>query len=155
MVQAKLRNRRCPDDRSARACIVGPRGLLRATANRVAAPAWTAVHKLEPGLLGESKAETGYDRGRSRDPVSPPIGGYVTTMGDGFSRGPVLGRSVTLFSFWVHELERIMQKWDATHGNLPYRLPLADSTGLECWQEAFDDGMSPQEAFDEDRHCWK
>jgi len=89
------------------------------------------------------------------DIPQPAMERSVTTMGDGFSRGPVLGRSVTLFSFWVHELERIMQKWDATHGNLPYRLPLADSTGLECWQEAFDDGMSPQEAFDEDRHCWK
>lgn len=62
------------------------------------------------------------------------------------------------FREWVDKLEEIMRKWDAKHGNLPCGLPLdrdPTSGNLLCWKDSFDDGMSPQEAFDSDQSYWE
>ena len=59
------------------------------------------------------------------------------------------------FDQWVTELERIMEEWDSEYGNLPYTLPLKASTGLGCWRESFEDGMSPAEAFASDQNYWE
>ncbi len=55
---------------------------------------------------------------------------------------------------WLPELERLMAEWDGKYGNLPYALPLRDSTGLDCWREMFDDGLTPERAFGEDQQAW-
>lgn len=55
---------------------------------------------------------------------------------------------------WLPELESIMQDWDRSWSNLPYSLPLKDSTGLDCWRDMFDDGLTPEQAFAEDQLCW-
>lgn len=55
---------------------------------------------------------------------------------------------------WITELEGIMAEWDRAWGNLPYKLPLKDSTGHECWREYFDDDYSPERAFYDDQSCW-
>ena len=58
---------------------------------------------------------------------------------------------------WLRALEQIMAAWDAKHGNLPYTLPLTsgehDGNRL-CWMDSYDDGMTPQEAFDSDQTYW-
>lgn len=60
------------------------------------------------------------------------------------------------FGDWMANLEAVMDEWKAKHGVRPYGdEPLSTATGLECWKTAFDDGKSPQEAFDEDRDCWE
>ena len=59
------------------------------------------------------------------------------------------------FDQWVTDLERIMGEWDAKHGNLPYTLPLRDSTGLDCWRDGFDNDYTPQEAFESDQSYWE
>ena len=56
---------------------------------------------------------------------------------------------------WIPELERIMELWDSRHKNLPYQLPLEHHTGLDCWQIMFDNGLSPNEAFEDDKDCWR
>lgn len=56
---------------------------------------------------------------------------------------------------WISEVERIAKAWDEKHGNYPYSLPLLQSTGHENWRDTFDDGMTPQEAFDEDQKHWE
>ena len=58
---------------------------------------------------------------------------------------------------WLSELERIMRAWDDKHGNLPYSLPLTSGEhegNRLCWMDSYDDGMTPQEAFDEDLTYW-
>ena len=52
------------------------------------------------------------------------------------------------------DLERIMQEWDLVYGNLPYTLPLLDSTGLECWKCFYIDGYTPEHTFAEDQQAW-
>lgn len=59
------------------------------------------------------------------------------------------------FAEWIGNLESIMREWDAKHGNLPYTLPLSESTGLDCWHDAFADEMTPQETFDSDQSYWE
>ncbi len=66
---------------------------------------------------------------------------------------PHTGGKLT-FEMWLDQLEGHMRGWDAQWGNLPYLLPLADSTGLDCWREMYDDGMSPLDAFWEDQNAW-
>jgi len=56
---------------------------------------------------------------------------------------------------WLDHLESIMREWDAKHGNLPYALPLAESTGLDCWRDSYDDGMTPADAFASDQSHWE
>lgn len=58
------------------------------------------------------------------------------------------------FDQWITELEHVAGEWDAKHGNLPYTLPLRDSTGVGCWHDFFEDGLTPQEAFDSDQSHW-
>lgn len=55
---------------------------------------------------------------------------------------------------WLTELERIMGEWDSKYHNLPYTLPLRDSTGLDCWAEFYNDGYTPERAFGEDQQAW-
>ena len=52
---------------------------------------------------------------------------------------------------WLPALQAIMSTWDEKYGNLPYELPLGD---FRCWRDSYDDGMSPQEAFDSDQTYW-
>lgn len=59
------------------------------------------------------------------------------------------------FLEWVAKLEDIMRAWGAKYGNLPYDLPLAEGTGLECWHDSYKDEMTPQEAFDSDQSYWE
>lgn len=66
----------------------------------------------------------------------------------------LLVNSEPTFDQWVTELEHIASVWRDKNGNLPYRLPLCDSTGLECWRIHFDDDMTPQQAFDSDQSYW-
>ena len=59
---------------------------------------------------------------------------------------------------WLDALEKIMTDWHAKHGNLPYELPLDRdlvSGNNLCWMDSFDDGMTPQEAFDSDLSYWE
>jgi len=58
------------------------------------------------------------------------------------------------FEMWIEQLESIMREWITHWENLPYRLPLADSTGLDCWRDMYDDGISPIEAFWADQESW-
>ena len=66
---------------------------------------------------------------------------------------PHTGGKLT-FDMWMERLEAIMREWERAWGNLPYKLPLAESTGLDCWREMYDDGHSPQAAFWEDQESW-
>lgn len=59
------------------------------------------------------------------------------------------------FDLWLAWLEQIMRDWQTSWGNLPYTLPLADCTGLECWRDAYDDGMTPLDAFHADQENWE
>lgn len=61
---------------------------------------------------------------------------------------------VQRFSDWMDKLEGLMDKFEAKHGQRPYSKPLAENTGLGCWYESFQDGMTPEEAFAADRDCW-
>ena len=58
------------------------------------------------------------------------------------------------FEGWLEKLEAVMREWDKAWGNLPYTLPLSDSTGLECWREYYDDGYTPEATFYDDQSCW-
>lgn len=58
------------------------------------------------------------------------------------------------FMAWMSDLERIMVDFGAKHEGHPYGGPLVESTGLECWFDYYDNGFSPQAAFDEDRTYW-
>lgn len=55
---------------------------------------------------------------------------------------------------WLPALEQVMRDWDTSWGNLPYTLPLAESTGIDCWREMFDNGLLPDDAFFEDQNSW-
>lgn len=55
---------------------------------------------------------------------------------------------------WLSELERIMGEWQAAWGNLPYKLPLRESTGLDCWREYYDDEYTPERTFYDDQSAW-
>ncbi len=48
------------------------------------------------------------------------------------------------FEQWAKELERIA---DGAYGK-------GYDFTQECWREVFDEGKTPQEAFEEDRDCW-
>lgn len=66
-------------------------------------------------------------------------------------------RTGATFSEWLGILESIMRAWDEKHGNLPYTLPLThdENEGNRlCWKDSYDDGMTPQEAFDADQMYW-
>lgn len=54
------------------------------------------------------------------------------------------------FLVWVAELEVEMKAFEQTNGWLPYSLPLAKSTGLNCWHVSYVDGDSPLAAFESD-----
>ena len=54
------------------------------------------------------------------------------------------------FLVWVSELEVEMKKFEAANGWLPYDLPLAKSTGLNCWHDSYADGDSPLAALESD-----
>ena len=54
------------------------------------------------------------------------------------------------FLLWVAELEKEMVAFSRDSGYLPYDLPLAKSTGLTCWHQSYEDGMTPEEAFASD-----
>ena len=58
------------------------------------------------------------------------------------------------FDMWIERLETIMGEWERQWGNLPYTLPLKESTGLACWLEMYDDGLTPLHAFWEDQESW-
>jgi hypothetical protein len=78
--------------------------------------------------------------------------GYDTAAAD-----PHTGGKLT-FEMWLDALEVIMKAWDDKHGNLPYDLPL-ERTGhpgnVNSWRDSYDDGMTPQEAFDSDQTYWE
>ena len=61
------------------------------------------------------------------------------------------------FMSWIGNLESVLKAWGAKHndGDPPYTLPLADGTGLECWHQMYEDGMTPEDAFAEDRSNWQ
>ena len=59
------------------------------------------------------------------------------------------------FMAWVADLEKLMSEWDAKHNNLPYTLPLSDSTGLRVRLDSFEDGMTPRDAFASDQSYWE
>ena len=59
------------------------------------------------------------------------------------------------FTAFIDELEAVIDDWQSEFGNRPYLKPLARGTGLGCWKESYDDGMSAQEAFDADREYWE
>ena len=64
----------------------------------------------------------------------------------------------TVFVVWLAELEKIMGEWDAKYGNLPYALPLdraEDNGNVCCWRDSYDDGMTPQQAFESDQSYWE
>lgn len=54
------------------------------------------------------------------------------------------------FLRWIVALEAVMLQHEKTHGWMPYALPLAESTGLDCWRGYYDDEYSPESAFSED-----
>ena len=56
----------------------------------------------------------------------------------------------TAFTTFIDELEGILDGLKGKHGDRPYGKPLAKSTGLLCWKDSFDDGMSASEAFEMD-----
>jgi hypothetical protein len=60
------------------------------------------------------------------------------------------------FMKWIGRLEKVLKEWGDKYGDgsPPYSLPLADGTGLECWHQMYEEGFTPQEAFDEDRSNW-
>lgn len=59
------------------------------------------------------------------------------------------------FDLWIAGLERAMDAWAARHGERPYGDgSLAETTGLECWRDYYEDGYSPHEAFLEDQSYW-
>ncbi|MGI9296394.1 MAG: hypothetical protein ACR2QC_00675 [Gammaproteobacteria bacterium] len=60
-------------------------------------------------------------------------------------------RLVRAFADWVDELEQVILSFEKKSGWRPYDIPLAVSTGLACWREWYDDGMTPQEAFESDQ----
>lgn len=61
------------------------------------------------------------------------------------------------FMAWIAGLEKVVQAWGDKHcdGEPPYGLPLVDGTGLSCWHDCYADGMTPQQAFDEDQSNWE
>lgn len=61
----------------------------------------------------------------------------------------------TEFMAWIGQLEDVLKEWGRKHGEVPYGLPLSESTGLSCWYDSFRDDMTPQEAFDSDRSYWE
>lgn len=58
------------------------------------------------------------------------------------------------FQNWMVRLEEIMDDFGKKYGQRPYGKPLSESTGLDCWYCSYEDGSSPQQAFDDDRDCW-
>ena len=63
------------------------------------------------------------------------------------------------FMAWVDQLEAIMRAWSSGAGNfpLPHALPLdRDPTNgnILVWKDCYDEGRTPQEAFDRDRSYW-
>ncbi len=58
--------------------------------------------------------------------------------------------SDTFSEEWMPQLERIAWEWSVKAGVKFYPFPLSKSTGVECWREMFEDGLTPQEAMDED-----
>lgn len=71
--------------------------------------------------------------------------------------GDALIAQDTKFVAWIADLEAVIKAWadKYTNGELPYDLPLADGTGLECWHVMYADGYSPSDAFNEDRSYWE
>jgi hypothetical protein len=62
------------------------------------------------------------------------------------------------FSTWLDQLEAIMRSWHEKHGNLPYALPLVRDPKCEAvisWRDSYDDGMTPQQAFESDQSYWE
>lgn len=62
------------------------------------------------------------------------------------------------FREWLGELNTLMTAWHEKHGNLPYELPIntkANEDNALAWRDSFDDGMTPQEAFDVDQSYWE
>lgn len=57
-------------------------------------------------------------------------------------------RTGLTFSEWIAELEKDA---DVIHG---YGVPLAETTGLECWKGFYDDGYTTREAILEDMTYW-
>lgn len=55
---------------------------------------------------------------------------------------------------WIPALESVMSDWQKSWGDLPYRLPLKDSTGLECWRVYYDDCLTAEQAFWADQENW-
>jgi hypothetical protein len=58
------------------------------------------------------------------------------------------------FMKWIADLEQVMRDWGAKYGNVPYEIPLAESTGLWCWHPYYADDYSPEDAFSEDQTYW-
>lgn len=54
------------------------------------------------------------------------------------------------FMTWLGELEGLMRRHESLHGWCPYDLPLADSTGLQCWHDYYKDGYTARDALNED-----
>lgn len=61
-----------------------------------------------------------------------------------------------VFGTWIAQLEHIVRDYGQKHlnGDVPYGIPLRESTGLLCWHEMFAEGTTPREAFEADRECW-
>lgn len=59
------------------------------------------------------------------------------------------------FMAWIADLERIMTEFGERNDGHPYGGPLVESTGLKSWRGYFEDGYTPQHAFDEDATYWE
>ena len=62
------------------------------------------------------------------------------------------------FSTWMADLERIMEEWASNYdgGIKPFGgATLSEITGLACWKECFDAGMTAHEAFNDGEIYWK
>jgi len=58
------------------------------------------------------------------------------------------------FMKWIADLEKVIREWEGKYGNLPYEIPLSESTGLWCWHIYYANEFSPEDAFAEDQTYW-
>ena len=58
------------------------------------------------------------------------------------------------FVAWVGQLEAAIADFDKRTGVVLYGAPLSETTGLECWHDMYVDGMTPQQALEEDLKHW-
>lgn len=55
------------------------------------------------------------------------------------------------FEVWLGEIEKLMDGLGRPYGDGS----LPETTGIECWCVSYRNGMTPQEALDEDMSYWE